>query len=158
MAAWARDLEKLAAAPNVTCKVERAFDTNLPRTAARDDVIGAIGVLFDLFGPDRLLWGSDWPVLTLAGDYHGWFELAREAIAAKEFGRRARRDGRQCLARLSPAAALSPESTATTSCRRIFGTSTTSRAPSREVLGTAPLSSSRTAPTLAPAGISSDTL
>jgi L-fuconolactonase len=83
MAGWARDLEKLAAAPNVTCKVSGLLN-ELPPDGSRADVIGAIGVLFDLFGPNRLLWGSDWPVLTLAGDYHGWFELVREAIAAKE--------------------------------------------------------------------------
>ena len=41
-------------------------------------------MLFDCFGPQRLIWGSDWPVLTLAGDYQAWFELAREAIAAKD--------------------------------------------------------------------------
>jgi len=83
MATWARDLETLAAAPNVTCKVSGLLN-ELPPDGSRADIIGAIGVLFDLFGPTRLLWGSDWPVLTLAGDYAGWFELAREAIAAKE--------------------------------------------------------------------------
>ncbi|HEY2008867.1 MAG TPA: amidohydrolase family protein [Rhizomicrobium sp.] len=83
MAAWARDIERLAAAPSVTCKISGLL-TELPPQGSRDDVVRAIGVLFDLFGPDRLLWGSDWPVLTRAGDYHGWFELAREAIAAKE--------------------------------------------------------------------------
>ncbi len=83
MAAWARDLERLAAAPNVTCKVSGLLN-ELPHHGSRADIIAAIGVLFDLFGPNRLLWGSDWPVLTLAGDYAGWFELAREAIADKE--------------------------------------------------------------------------
>jgi L-fuconolactonase len=83
MAAWARGIERLAAAPNVTCKVSGLL-TELPPQGSRDDVVSAIGILFDAFGPGRLLWGSDWPVLTLAGDYHGWFELAREAVAAKE--------------------------------------------------------------------------
>ena len=83
MAAWARDIEKLAAAPNVTCKVSGLL-TELPPQGSRDDVVRAIGVLFDLFGPNRLLWGSDWPVLTLGGDYHGWFGLAREAVAARQ--------------------------------------------------------------------------
>jgi L-fuconolactonase len=27
-----------------------------------------------LFGAERLLWGSDWPVLELAGDFEGWFK------------------------------------------------------------------------------------
>ena len=91
MARWACDIEKLAALPNVTCKVSGLL-TELKAGGSRDDVARAIGVLFDLFGPERLLWGSDWPVLTLsncflgAGDYQGWFELAREAIAAKDSG------------------------------------------------------------------------
>jgi L-fuconolactonase len=64
--------------------------TELRPGATRDDVARAIGVLFDLFGASRLIWGSDWPVLILsncfvgASDYQGWFELAREAVAAKD--------------------------------------------------------------------------
>ena len=82
MAKWARAMEALARLPNVACKVSGLL-TELRPGGSRDDVSRAVGVLFDLFGPQRLLWGSDWPVLTLAGDYRGWFELAREAIAAK---------------------------------------------------------------------------
>ena len=83
MAAWARDMAGLAALPNVTCKVSGLL-TELPPGRGLDDVSRAVGVLFDLFGPQRLIWGSDWPVLTLAGDYQSWFDLAREAIAARE--------------------------------------------------------------------------
>jgi L-fuconolactonase len=83
MAVWARDMETLAACPNVTCKVSGLL-TELPPGGGLDDVSRAVGVLFDLFGPQRLIWGSDWPVLTLAGDYESWFDLARESIAAKE--------------------------------------------------------------------------
>jgi L-fuconolactonase len=82
MLRWAREMEKLAAKPNVTCKVSGLL-TELTPGGTRDDVARAIGVLFDLFGADRLVWGSDWPVLTLAGTYQDWFALAREAIAAK---------------------------------------------------------------------------
>lgn len=83
MAAWAPVMEALARLPNVTCKVSGLL-TELRPGGSSDDVARAIGILFDLFGPERLLWGSDWPVLTLAGDYRGWFELAREAIASKD--------------------------------------------------------------------------
>jgi L-fuconolactonase len=89
MAKWAPAMETLARLPNVICKVSGML-TELRPGGSRDDVARAIGILFDLFGPERLLWGSDWPVLTLsdcfsgAGDYQGWFELAREAIAAKD--------------------------------------------------------------------------
>jgi L-fuconolactonase len=89
MTAWAKGIEALAALPNVTCKVSGLL-TELRPGATCDDVARAVGVLFDLFGASRLIWGSDWPVLTLsncfvgAGDYQGWFELAREAVAAKD--------------------------------------------------------------------------
>jgi L-fuconolactonase len=83
MAKWAPAMETLARFPNVTCKVSGML-TELRPGGSRDDVARAIGILFDLFGPERLLWGSDWPVLTLAGHYQGWFELAREAIAAED--------------------------------------------------------------------------
>jgi L-fuconolactonase len=83
MLAWAREMEKLAAMPNATCKVSGLL-TELTPAGTRDDVARAVGVLFDLFGAERLVWGSDWPVLTLAGSYSGWFAQAREAIAAKQ--------------------------------------------------------------------------
>ena len=37
--------------------------------------------LFDCFGPERLLWGSDWPVLLLASDYANWFDEANRLVA-----------------------------------------------------------------------------
>ena len=83
MASWAKDIAALAALPNVTCKVSGLL-TELGASGTRDDVIAAVGVCFDSFGPGRLIWGSDWPVLTLAGDYQGWFDLAREVVAARE--------------------------------------------------------------------------
>jgi len=83
MLGWAREMEKLAAQPNVACKVSGLL-TELTPAGTRDDVARAIGMLFDLFGADRLAWGSDWPVLTLAGGYQDWFALAREAITAKQ--------------------------------------------------------------------------
>ena len=83
MPAWARGIESLAALPNVTCKLSGLL-TEVQPGGGKDDVMRAAGILFDLFGASRLLWGSDWPVLTLAGDYQDWFELAREAVAAKD--------------------------------------------------------------------------
>jgi L-fuconolactonase len=83
MAGWARGIEKLAVHANVTCKVSGLM-TELQPGAGPDDIKAAVAHLFDAFGPQRLIWGSDWPVLTLAGDYTAWFELAREAIAAKD--------------------------------------------------------------------------
>jgi L-fuconolactonase len=83
MAVWNKDMEVLATLPNVSCKISGLL-TELRPGGSKDDVARAIGMLFDLFGAERLLWGSDWPVLTLAGGYQDWFELARDAIGAKD--------------------------------------------------------------------------
>lgn len=82
MAAWRRDIAPLAARPNVSCKISGLL-TELPPGAGTEHVTSAIHVLLDLFGPQRLLWGSDWPVLTLAGNYQDWFAMARDAITAQ---------------------------------------------------------------------------
>jgi len=37
--------------------------------------------LLDWFGPERLMWGSDWPVLKLAGSYSGWDALTQKLLS-----------------------------------------------------------------------------
>ena len=81
MTAWREDMAKLARRPNVSCKLSGLL-TELPPGGDPATVAQAADTLLDLFGPERLIWGSDWPVLTLAGDYQGWFTLAHDRIAA----------------------------------------------------------------------------
>ncbi len=40
-----------------------------------------IDTLVRCFGPQRLMWGSDWPVVNLAGGYDRWHEIALAALA-----------------------------------------------------------------------------
>jgi len=83
MAQWLSEMAQLAALPNVSCKVSGLL-TELRSGGGEADVVRAIDVVFDLFGPRRLLWGSDWPVLTLAGGYKHWFDLAHKTIASRD--------------------------------------------------------------------------
>ncbi|TCS10028.1 amidohydrolase family protein [Caulobacter sp. BK020] len=75
--AWARGIEALASHPQVFCKL-----SGLLTEAAPGQGDGALSPyvahLVAAFGPERLMWGSDWPVLNLAGDYAGWLALARD--------------------------------------------------------------------------------
>ncbi|WP_428029405.1 amidohydrolase family protein [Ancylobacter sp.] len=77
---WRRDLAALASLPNVCCKLSGLL--------TEADGRGAVAVrpyaetLLDLFGPGRLIFGSDWPVLRLAGDYAGWLALCRDIVPA----------------------------------------------------------------------------
>lgn len=75
MMAWQRDMDELADLPNVACKL-----SGLLTEADGRDVRWAIDWVADVYAPDRLLWGSEWPVLNLAGEYAGWLALAKSSI------------------------------------------------------------------------------
>lgn len=65
LAAWSRGIAEVAARPNVVGKVS-GLTTVL---ADRRDLEWAVSTAVDLFGPERLVLGSDWPLCTLSGDY-----------------------------------------------------------------------------------------
>ena len=75
---WARGMQHLARDPRIHCKLSGLM-TELPDPAEAYEMVAT---LLDLFGPERLIWGSDWPVLTLAADYDGWRALTETALAS----------------------------------------------------------------------------
>ncbi len=83
---WARELEGLAHGTDACCKLsglvsEAGDDPSCARIAPYAERLLA------LFGAERLLWGSDWPVLTLACGYADWREMTArllEPLAPKE--------------------------------------------------------------------------
>ncbi|MBM9509433.1 amidohydrolase family protein [Actinacidiphila acididurans] len=78
---WAGLITSLAALPNVTCKLSGLI-TEADWAAWRpQDVLPYARHLLDSFGPERILFGSDWPVSTLAGGYGDVLALAEEAVA-----------------------------------------------------------------------------
>ena len=77
---WQTDLSALAALPNVACKLSGLLTEAGTRTDA-DALAPYVNTLLDHFGPERVIWGSDWPVLRLAGDYQVWREMAEHLCA-----------------------------------------------------------------------------
>ncbi len=77
---WARGIAALARQPHVHCKLSGLPGEAGPHWNA-DTLRPWVNHLLDVFGPARLLWGSDWPVLNLAGGYERWCE-ATEALLA----------------------------------------------------------------------------
>ncbi|KQV88892.1 amidohydrolase [Pelomonas sp. Root1237] len=74
---WRNDIAALAALPQVHCKLSGL----LTEAGERRDAAALspyAQALWTLFGPRRLLWGSDWPVLRLAADYADWWQLAHQ--------------------------------------------------------------------------------
>jgi L-fuconolactonase len=70
----------LAEQPNIVCKL-----SGLVTEAAPDwqiaDLRQAVDHVRACFGPRRLLWGSDWPVVNLAGGYAKWFAATETLLA-----------------------------------------------------------------------------
>ena len=72
---WRAEMGLLASLPNVTCKLSGLM-TEMRPDQDRAALEPYVRYLCDLFGPERLMWGSDWPVLLLAGGYSEWHSLA----------------------------------------------------------------------------------
>ncbi len=72
---WMEDMAALAARPNTVVKLS-GLATEARAGWSRDDIAPYVTHLLACFSPSRVLWGSDWPVLELAGDYAGWFARA----------------------------------------------------------------------------------
>ncbi len=66
---WARDIAALAALPNVSVKVSGMFTEATWDAWTIDTFRPYVEVLLATFGPSRMLFGSDWPVSTLAATY-----------------------------------------------------------------------------------------
>lgn len=71
---WQTDLSKLAALPNVVCKVSGLVTEAAHATWQPADLEPFLTVVLDAFGDERVLFGSDWPVALLASPYQRWYE------------------------------------------------------------------------------------
>lgn len=76
---WRTDLAVLADLPQVYCKLSGLL-TQAPAGAGVDALRPYVDPLLELFGPERLMWGSDWPVLNLAGGYAEWLQTALDMV------------------------------------------------------------------------------
>lgn len=75
-AAWARSFRALAALPNVVCKL-----SGILGEATADRLRPYAEIALEAFGPERLMFGSDWPVSTLSGGYGDVVAAARALTA-----------------------------------------------------------------------------
>lgn len=78
---WQKNLAELARRENVYCKIS-GMATEADWTAwTQEQLRPYFDAVLQAFGPSRLMFGSDWPVLTLAGSYQRWVETFRWFIA-----------------------------------------------------------------------------
>lgn len=79
--AWAAGVRELARRPNVSCKISGMVTEADHARWTEAQIATAFDVVLDAFGPQRLLFGSDWPVCLLAAKYKRWVDVVRSLIA-----------------------------------------------------------------------------
>ena len=77
---WAQLLRAIARDSTACCKISGLVTEAAPG-AGLDVIRRYLDVLLECFGPHRLMWGSDWPVVTLACDYATWWEMTQRYLA-----------------------------------------------------------------------------
>ena len=72
---WKVLMKQMAQHPNVHCKLSGLFTETKWKQWSAGDFYPYLDVVFETFGTDRLMFGSDWPVLLLSGIYVQWKSL-----------------------------------------------------------------------------------
>lgn len=72
---WSALIDELASRPNVRCKLSGLGNEAQPEDRTMSAFRPWIEHAITAFGADRCMYGSDWPVLTLATSYTDWFEI-----------------------------------------------------------------------------------
>jgi L-fuconolactonase len=70
MAPWRDGFERLASFPNVACKLSGLVTEARWQAWTDADLRPVLDAALDAFGPERLMFASDWPVCSLAAEYH----------------------------------------------------------------------------------------
>jgi L-fuconolactonase len=86
---WRAQIAELARLPNVVCKLSGLVTEAEPATWTPAVLRPYVEHLLSCFGPGRLLFGSDWPVVNLAASYRRWLETALEFLQPLPAGERA---------------------------------------------------------------------
>ncbi len=78
---WRHDLQELARRPNVYCKISGVATEAEWDAWTIDSIRPYLDAALNAFGPDRLMYGSDWPVCLLATGYGRWIDAVRQWAA-----------------------------------------------------------------------------
>ena len=79
-ASWAEGLRRIAGDTGACCKLS-GLVTEANEGWRDEDLAPYAAVVLEAFGPDRVMWGSDWPVCRLRTDYGQWHATSRSLCA-----------------------------------------------------------------------------
>jgi len=77
---WHRNLAKIASNPRVHCKLSGLVTEADWKNWSAGNLVPYVRYVIDLFGYERIMFGSDWPVCLLAADYQQVWDLANELL------------------------------------------------------------------------------
>jgi len=80
---WARGISRLAAFPNVFCKLSGLVTEADWQHWTAGQIVPFFEVAFESFGPDRLMIGSDWPVCLVAASYTRTLQVVKNYVLRK---------------------------------------------------------------------------
>ena len=80
---WRRDIDALAKLKNVVCKISGIVSHAPKGSWKANDLAPIINHCLSRFGPDRVMFGGDWPVCTLTASYRQWVEALKAVIAER---------------------------------------------------------------------------
>lgn len=80
--AWAASLRRLAAFPNLCCKLSGITAYTQPGQNSVADLSPWVEHMLDCFGADRVVWGSDWPVANLGVGLPNWIEQSKALLSS----------------------------------------------------------------------------
>lgn len=79
---WKRAIDAFARRPNVIGKIS-GIPASLPSGGGAEDLAPVVNHCLDAFGPDRVVFGGDWPVCLLGATYQQWVTMLRQIIASR---------------------------------------------------------------------------
>jgi len=96
--AWKKNMQELAKADNVFCKLSGMVTEANWNSWKQEDFVPYMETLLEIFGPNRLLFGSDWPVCTVAAKYKQVLEIVTNFISSLSQAEQARIMGQNAIA------------------------------------------------------------
>ena len=77
---WRQDIKALAQIPNEICKLSGLMAYCAPGTSSLETIEPYVDHVLNCFGPNRMVWGSDWPVVNLAKGLPEWIAVTRKIL------------------------------------------------------------------------------
>ena len=77
---WGKDIKNLSELPNVTCKLSGLMAYCAPGTSSYETIKPYVDHALECFGADRMVWGSDWPVVNIGKGIKEWIKVTHTIL------------------------------------------------------------------------------